>query len=70
MLIDLNDKRFQFESDEDARIKMTAYILENFSDLLGDEIKLLNLPNGLDILSSRIQDRLAASRGELQELAA
>lgn len=68
MLTNKNDRRFAFDSDADAREKMTAYIEEHFSELLGDEIKLLNLPNGLDILSARIRDRVAASRGETAEL--
>jgi len=58
MIPHVQDDTFLFLNDEDARRKMTAYIREHFSDLLGEDVRLLSLPNGLDIIQSRINGHL------------
>ncbi len=58
---------FQAKSDAEFRIRMVHYIKTSFKDILSKEdIKMLELPNGLDILQARINQRLYdASRGEI-----
>ncbi|MHC4663344.1 MAG: hypothetical protein ACYS8W_16915 [Planctomycetota bacterium] len=36
------------------RAQMIEYIKAHFADVLGDDIKLLDLPNGLDILAEKL----------------
>ncbi len=44
-----------FSSDETARETMKTYIRENFSDLLGEKLKLLDAPNGLELLHQEVR---------------
>jgi len=48
------------EDGMDFKGKMIEFIRKNFSDLLGDDAKLLDAPGGLDILRTLTQKRLAA----------
>lgn len=70
MLLDPHDDRFQFADSEDAHAKMTRYIRENFSELLGADAGLLELPNGLEILQARIRSRIQCFANEEQRKAA
>ena len=47
-----------FSSDESARASMEEYIRENFSELLGDKINLLDAPNGLELLAQEARELL------------
>lgn len=51
----LEDLDLDFSSDEAAEESMKEYIRENFSDLLGDKIQLLDAPNGLELLLQEVQ---------------
>lgn len=51
----LEDLDLDFSSDKAAEESMKEYIRENFSDLLGDKIQLLDAPNGLELLLQEIQ---------------
>ena len=42
-----------FPPEEDLRKKMIRYIRRHFSGLLGDDVRLLDLPNGLEILRKK-----------------
>ncbi len=50
---------FNWSTSEEGRARMTEYIRSHFSGLLGEEIKLLDLPNGLDLVQDIVQRRLA-----------
>jgi len=52
---------FNWSNKEEARIKMTKYIRSHFSELLGADIQLLDLPNGLDLIQDRVRARLTQS---------
>lgn len=51
----LEEHDLDFSSDEAAEESMKEYIRENFSDLLGDKMQLLDAPNGLELLLQEIQ---------------
>ncbi len=51
----LEELDLDFSSDESAQESMKSYIRENFSDLLGDRIDLLDAPNGLELLLQEIE---------------
>lgn len=53
-----NTPLYQAKSDAEFRIRMIQHIKKTYQDILGDDIRLLDLPNGLDILQTRIQQRL------------
>lgn len=55
---------FQFKSSEEARTTMTDFIKERFLDLLGDDMSLLEQPEGLEILRERVNSRLSQSWNE------
>ncbi|OGH55546.1 MAG: hypothetical protein A3G34_00520 [Candidatus Lindowbacteria bacterium RIFCSPLOWO2_12_FULL_62_27] len=50
---------FNWSTAEEARMRMTEYIRSHFSGLLGEDIKLLDLPNGLDLIQDHVTCRLA-----------
>ncbi|MFB6356862.1 MAG: hypothetical protein ABEJ65_10145 [bacterium] len=58
--INTDDSSFDFSSDQAARESMKNFIRENFGELLGDKIELLDEPNGF----SKIQE---AFREEIDE---
>lgn len=58
---------FNWSNKEEARIKMKKYIRAHFSELLGDDIRLLDLPNGLELIQGRVHARLAQSGMALEE---
>ncbi len=50
-----SEVEFDFSSDEAARETMKDYIRQNFSDVLGEKIKLLDAPNGLELLHQEVR---------------
>lgn len=58
---------FNWSNKEDARIKMKKYIRAHFSELLGPDIQLLDLPNGLELIQNKVQARLAQSGLALED---
>lgn len=53
-------EKFDFKSSDEARETMTAFIRENFSDLLGPRINLIDQPNGIELIAAETA-RLNAS---------
>ncbi|MFB6355939.1 MAG: hypothetical protein ABEJ65_05430 [bacterium] len=51
----LEELGLDFSADEVARETMIEYIRENFSDVLGDRINLLDAENGLDLLLQEVE---------------
>lgn len=51
----LNELDLDFSDDESARESMEQYIRENFSDVLGDKINLLDADNGFDLLLQEVR---------------
>lgn len=57
---------FQAKTDAEFRIRMIQHIKENYGDILGKDINLLDLPNGLEIVQAKIQQKLFdMSNGEI-----
>jgi len=57
---------FRSKTDAEFRIRMIYYIKTHFKETLGPDIKLLDLPNGLDLVQAKVQQRLyEISRGEI-----
>ncbi|MDD2997631.1 MAG: hypothetical protein EOM80_05890 [Erysipelotrichia bacterium] len=57
---------YQAKSDAEFRIRMIQHIKTAYKDILGKDAALLDLPNGLDIVQSKIQQRLYdISNGEI-----
>lgn len=59
---------YQAKTDAEFRIRMIQHIKKNFKDLMGPDIKLLDLPNGLDLLQAKVQQRLYDSSNGLINL--
>ncbi|MBQ2594666.1 MAG: hypothetical protein II567_15465 [Candidatus Riflebacteria bacterium] len=53
-----NTPLYQAKTDAEFRIRMIQHIKETYGDVLGKDINLLDLPNGLEIVQARIQQRL------------
>ena len=53
-----NTPLFQAKTDAEFRIRMIQHIKETYGDVLGKDINLLDLPNGLELVQARIQQRL------------
>ena len=53
-----NTPLYQAKTDAEFRIRMIQHIKENYGDVLGKDLNLLDLPNGLEIVQARIQQRL------------
>ena len=43
----------QVKNDEQFRKSMAAYIKEQFAGLLGEDIQLLDLPNGVNLIKEK-----------------
>lgn len=57
---------YQAKTDAEFRIRMIQHIKSAYKDILGKDANLLDLPNGLDIVQAKIQQRLYdISRGEI-----
>lgn len=60
---------FQAKTDAEFRIRMIHHIKSVYKDLIGNDVNLLDLPNGLDLLQARVQQRLyETSHGEINLL--
>jgi len=60
---------YQAKTDAEFRIRMIQHIKTAYKDILGNDAKLLDLPNGLDIVQAKIQQRLYdVSRGAINLL--
>ena len=55
-------EKFQFRSDEEARAVMTGYIRDNFSDILGPKINLIDAADGIELIANEV-DRMLEQRG-------
>ena len=53
-----NTPLYQAKTDAEFRIRMIQHIKENYGEILGKDINLLDLPNGLEIVQARIHQRL------------
>lgn len=62
-----NTPLYNSKSDAEFRLRMINYIKSTFRDILSpDDLKLLDLPNGLDLLQERVNQMLyEASNGEV-----
>ncbi|MBU1108830.1 MAG: hypothetical protein KKB51_19290 [Candidatus Riflebacteria bacterium] len=61
-----NTPLYQAKTDAEFRIRMIQHIKSAYKDILGKDVNLLDLPNGLDIVQAKIQQRLYdVSRGEI-----
>ena len=61
-----NTPLYQAKTDAEFRIRMIQHIKSAYKDILGKDANLLDLPNGLDIVQAKIQQRLYdVSRGEI-----
>ncbi|MFP4687288.1 MAG: hypothetical protein ACLFN5_04170 [bacterium] len=60
--------KFDFSSDAAARESMTCYIRKHFSDLLGDKIKLLDAPNGIELLHQEVRSMIREQGMSAEEL--
>ena len=57
---------YNSKTDAEFRIRMIDHIKETYKDLLGSDVRLLDLPNGLDLVQARVQEMLYnASHGEV-----
>ena len=61
-----NTPLYQAKTDAEFRIRMIQHIKAAYKDVIGNDVNLLDLPNGLDILQAKVQQRLYdVSRGEI-----
>ena len=51
------DKLFE-DNATDFKDRIIAYIKDNFADALGDDMEILNLPDGLDIIQEKVLMKL------------
>lgn len=49
---------YNSKTDAEFRIRMIHEIKEQYKDLLGPKIKLLDLPNGLDLIQDWVRNQL------------
>jgi hypothetical protein len=57
---------YQAKTDAEFRIRMIHHIKTAYKDIIGNDVNLLDLPNGLDLLQAKIQQRLySMSNGEI-----
>ena len=60
MIIPVNDPMFAPATDAEFRARMIKYISDNFNDVLGKDARLLDQPNGLDLVQDKVNTMLAA----------
>ncbi len=53
-----NTPLYQSKTDAEFRIRMIDHIKKHYGDVMGSELNLLDLPNGLEILQAKVQQRL------------
>ncbi len=52
MIFPDDDSSF-LEAEKDLKSQMILYIRKNFTDILGDDVKLLDEPNGLALIAEK-----------------
>jgi len=60
-----SDNVLSAHENEQVRKHMVAFIRRNFSDVLGRDVDLLSLPQGLRLIQERVLLRLAGSRARM-----
>ncbi len=61
-----NTPLYQAKTDAEFRIRMIQHIKTAYKDILGKDANILDLPNGLDIVQAKIQQRLYdSSNGQI-----
>lgn len=61
-----NTPLYRAKTDAEFRIRMIQHIKNTYKDLIGNDINLLDLPNGLDLLQAKVAQRLYdMSNGEI-----
>lgn len=57
---------YNAKSDAEFRLRMIQHIKDAYAEVLGKDVKLLDLPNGLDLVQAKIACMLyESSRGEI-----
>ena len=57
---------YNAKSDAEFRLRMIQHIKDAYAEVLGKDVKLLDLPNGLDLVQAKIAGMLYdSSRGEI-----
>ena len=57
---------YNSKTDAEFRIRMIQHIKQAYRDMLGPDIKLLDLPNGLELVQAKVAQRLyETSHGEI-----
>ena len=57
---------YNSKSDAEFRIRMIQHIKEAYGELLGKDAKLLELPNGLDLIQAKVASMLYnSSHGDI-----
>lgn len=57
---------YQSKTSAEFRIRMIQHIKNSYKDILGKDINLLDLPNGLDLVQAKVQQKLYdLSHGEI-----
>lgn len=49
----LHDEQSFLDAEKDLRSQMSAHIRKHFSDILGDDVKLLDEPEGLALIAEK-----------------
>ena len=62
-----DDDHSFLDAEKDLRSQMILYIKKHFSDVLGDDVKLLDMPDGLAIIADKYG---LHSDGDAEELEA
>lgn len=60
MVLPVDNPLFAPATDEQFRARMLDYIRTHFADVLGKDARLLDQPNGLDLIQDKVKARLAA----------
>ncbi len=57
---------YNAKSDAEFRLRMIQHIKDAYAEVLGKDVKLLDLPNGLDLVQAKVAGMLYdSSRGEI-----
>ncbi len=59
MILPVDNPLYAPATDEQFRARMIEYIRANFSDVLGKDARLLDQPNGLDLIDAKVQALMA-----------
>ena len=57
---------YNAKSDAEFRLRMIQHIKDAYAEVLGKDVRLLDLPNGLDLVQAKIAGMLYdSSRGDI-----